>query len=221
MMVLLCFLSYVKINDVVDTILYLGRGSQLAKMDVKSAFRIIPVHPADRHLLGICWNESLYVDATLPFGLRSAPNAVADALKWILREQGIVYIWHYLDDFFVARMLGSNECMNALSTMLRICKILGIPLADEKVAGSTTTITILGIEFDWRSCPVLRPSLPTGPVRRSAQRELQSLIGQLQDASTVIKPGRTFLRRMYDLLGLVKQPHHHIHLNTDFRSDLA
>ena len=118
MMVLLCFLSYVKIDDVVDTILYLGRGSQLAKMDVKSAFRIIPVRPADRHLLGICWNESLYVDATLPFGLRSAPNAVADALEWILREQGIVYIWHYLDDFFVARMLESNECMNALSTML-------------------------------------------------------------------------------------------------------
>ena len=176
----------------------------------------------------------LYVDTTLPFGLRSAPkifNAVADALEWILREQGIVHIWHYHDDFFVAGMLGSNECMNALSTMLRICKIVGIPLADEKVAGPATTITILGIEFDTLQLVLRLPLEKLSRIKalltnwsskkKCTKRELQSLIGQLQHASTVIKPGRTFLRRMYDLLGLVKQPHHHIHMNTEFRSDLA
>ena len=148
-----------------------------------------------------------------------------------MREQGIVHIWHYLDDFFVAGMLGSNECMNALFTMLRICKILGIPLADEKVADPATTITILGIEFDTLQLVLRLPSEKLSHIKvlltnwsskkKCTKRELQSLIGQLQHASTVIKPGRTFLRRMYDLLGLVKQPHHHIHMNTEFRSDLA
>ncbi len=46
-----CSLSYTKIDDIVDCVLELGRGTLLAKM---SAFRIIPVHPADRHY-GMGW----------------------------------------------------------------------------------------------------------------------------------------------------------------------
>ena len=48
------------------------------------------------------WQGKLYVDTTLPFGLRSAPkifNAVADAAQWIIQEMGARYLWHYLDDF--------------------------------------------------------------------------------------------------------------------------
>ena len=84
-----------------DTVLQLGQGSQLAKIDVKNAFRIIPVHPDDRHPLGMQWSD---VDCILLFGLRSAPkifNAVADALQWCLRHKGIEFIYHYLDDFYV------------------------------------------------------------------------------------------------------------------------
>ena len=35
---------------------------------------MVPVHPEDRLLLGMPWNRALYVDAALPFGLRSAPK---------------------------------------------------------------------------------------------------------------------------------------------------
>ena len=54
----------------------------MAKFDLKSAYRNVPVHPDDRGLLGMLWDDQLYVDSTLPFGLRSAPkifNALADA----------------------------------------------------------------------------------------------------------------------------------------------
>lgn len=59
-----------------------GRGARLAKIAVKSAYRTIPVHPEDRALLGMRWEDNLFVDAALPFSLRSAPKiftAVADA----------------------------------------------------------------------------------------------------------------------------------------------
>ena len=39
----------------------------------ESAYRIIPVHPNDLHLLGIQWQGNYFVDITLPFGLPSAP----------------------------------------------------------------------------------------------------------------------------------------------------
>ena len=69
----------------------LGPGALLAKVDIKSAYRLIPVHPDDRPLLGINWNGELYVDAMLPFGLQSAPKiftAVADALEWCICKKG-------------------------------------------------------------------------------------------------------------------------------------
>ena len=66
-----------------------GQGSQLAKVDSLSAYRNIPVHPEDWNLLGMVWENSLFIDTTLPFGLRSAPKIfieVADAAEWIARQ---------------------------------------------------------------------------------------------------------------------------------------
>ena len=72
----------------------------------------MPFHPSDRHLLGLEWQNQLYVDGALPFGLRSAPkifNTVADTLEWILRHQGVKNIFHHLDDFIVLGHPNSTE----------------------------------------------------------------------------------------------------------------
>ena len=47
---------------------------------------------------------------------------------------------------------------------------------------------------------------------------VQSLTGQLQHAATVIRPGHTFIRRLYDLLSISQA---HIWLNKEARSDLV
>ena len=42
------------------------------------------------------------MDQILPFGLQSAQkifSAVADAVQWVLCQQGVRPILHYLDDF--------------------------------------------------------------------------------------------------------------------------
>ena len=79
-----CSLSYTSIDDVVKCIISQGRGAMLAKIDIKQAYRNVPVHPEDRPLLGMAWNGKVYLDKVLPFGLRSAPiifSAIADALQ--------------------------------------------------------------------------------------------------------------------------------------------
>ena len=48
-----CSLSYISVDEVAAVVVQLGRGAQLAKLDIQSAYRIIPVHPCDRHLLGM------------------------------------------------------------------------------------------------------------------------------------------------------------------------
>lgn len=83
----LCSLCYTSVDAVAERVLVVGTGTLMAKMDIKKAYRTVPVQPADRWLLGMRWGGKVFVDKTLPFGLRSAPlifSAVADALAWIM-----------------------------------------------------------------------------------------------------------------------------------------
>lgn len=63
----LCSLSYTSVDVVADKVLALGRGTLLAKMDTKQAYRMVPVHLVDHRLLGMRWEGKTYVDKTLPF----------------------------------------------------------------------------------------------------------------------------------------------------------
>ena len=86
----LCSLKYVTVNQVTKKAMQLGKGSLIAKIDIKSAYRLVPVSPLDRLYLGMQW-DGQYVDGMLPFGLRSAPkifNAIADALEWCVAREG-------------------------------------------------------------------------------------------------------------------------------------
>ena len=46
----------------------LGPNCQMAKADIKDAFRIIPIHPNDHKLLGFSWQGKFYYDKCLPMG---------------------------------------------------------------------------------------------------------------------------------------------------------
>ena len=114
----LCSLHYITVDDAIRQIIASGKGALLAKADIKSAFRLLPLHPTDRHLLGMLWNDELYIDTCLPFGLRSAPklfNILADFLAWILQHQGVSPIFHYLDDFLIISLPASNTCQQHLN----------------------------------------------------------------------------------------------------------
>ena len=90
------------IDDAIKEIVQLGRGTLLAKIDIQNTFRLLPVHPVDRHMLWMRWNDGVYIDTCLPFGLSSAPklfNFLADMLAWIARQIELSFLLHYLDDF--------------------------------------------------------------------------------------------------------------------------
>ena len=178
----LCSLSYASVDDAVQRIMSYTRGALLAKLDIESAYRIIPVHPDDRPLLEMMWKGRLYVDTSLPFGLRSAPklfNALADGLSWILRAKGTRDQLHYLDDFLFIGAPNTEECKQALECALSTCAILGIPVATQKVEGPSTCLSFLGIELDTQA---LQLRLPAEKLRR-----LQALIKSWQGKKTCLK----------------------------------
>ena len=229
----LCSLKYVTVDDAVAAVKQIGLGAELAKVDIRSAYRIIPVHPEDRWLLGMVWEGALYIDTVLPFGLRSAPkifNAVADAVEWIICQQGVSTVFHYLDDFLIVGNPYTKDCTVQLSVLREVFEHLGIPVAMEKLDGPATVLSFLGIEIDTKEMILRLPMtklvelqdlLTSWLGKKSCLKcELQSLAGKLQHACKVVRPGRTFLRRVFELLSVTSRKHHHIRLNAMFRSDL-
>ena len=229
----LCHLQYASVLDAASVVRRLGKGTVLAKFDLHQAYRIIPVHPDDHALLGICWQGQTFIDTALPFGLRSAPkvfSAFADALAWVLARAGVTWQLHYLDDFLLLGHPGTQQCEQALRIAMDTLGQLGVPVAAHKTGGPATALTFLGIHFDTMAMSL---SLPADKLARTlntvlswrgrriaTKRQLQSLIGLLSHAATVVPPGRAFIRRMIDLLKVARRPDHHIRLTADFRSDL-
>jgi hypothetical protein len=207
----------------------------LSKTDVKSAYRIVPIHPDDRQLLGMRWQGMDYIDTALPFGLRSAPKiftALADAIQWVASKKGVQYIQHYLDDFITAGAPQSDECGRNLQMVLETCGELGVPIADDKTEGPATCITFLGIEMDTIAMVLRLPPYKLQRLQQEIQqwcqrkfctkKELQSLAGSLQHACKVVRPGRPFTRRIYEQLAQREDDpdHYHIRLCKSTQADI-
>ena len=141
-------LSYVSLEDVVAGIIKLGRGTLLAKMDICQAYRNVPIHPHDRLLPGMQWQGVTFADATLPFGLRSAPLiflAIADALQWVMKLMGVRWVAHYIADFITMGAPGSEECASNSLLMHMACAQMDLPVESDKDEGPAS---FLGIELD-------------------------------------------------------------------------
>ena len=144
--------SYSKVDDAIRLIVKTGKGTLMGKIDIKNAYRIIPIHPDDRYLLGMKWRDQYFVDLALPFGLRSPPgifNTLADSYEWVLQNNyDIPDLLQYPDDFLTLGPAGLVSCSESLGSMQRAALDTGIPLAPEKCEGPTTCLVFLGIELD-------------------------------------------------------------------------
>ena len=136
----------------------LGQGHPAG--DIASAYRMVPVHPDDRPLLAVQWAGQVFFDTRLPFGLGSAPKiftAVADALQWVMKRQGVSWVAHYLDDYITMGPPGANTCAENLEAMLATCARLGVPTAPGKCEGPTSSLVFLGFELDTEVMEVRLP----------------------------------------------------------------
>ncbi|CAB4028379.1 Hypothetical predicted protein, partial [Paramuricea clavata] len=227
-------LQYVKVDDAIRALVDMDPWALMAKFDVQTAYRNILIHPDDRYLLGMKWRDRFYVDLVLPFGLRSAPfifNSVAEAVEWILvRNYAVSPLFHYLDDYLTMGPANSSICQSHMDTAFTVFARLGLPLHLQKCEGSSTVLVFLGVELysvqQLARLPrdkvdrILRLLQSWSRKKTCTRRDLESLIGSLHHACRVVVPGRTFLRRMIDLLCCFRHRDHPIRLNVEFRRDL-
>ena len=225
--------KYSSVGQAIQHIIQFGPGTYLAKTDIKSAFRIIPVSPADYHLLGFTWQGKYYYDKCLPMGCSSSCaifESFSTALEWIIRGKLTnVAVLHILDDFlFISKSY--LQCLSALNTFQDLCRDIGVPLAPEKTVGPARVLDFAGIQLN---TVTMEASLPPDKITKfmdsindlqstksATLKQIQSLAGMLNFACSVLAPARAFSRRLYDLSIGLSKPFHHRKITNQVRLDL-
>jgi hypothetical protein len=234
----LCSVSYVTIDSAVKALKFRGRHALMSKVDLKDAYKCIVVRPEDWHHLGSSWTNDAgcleyYVDHVLPFGMRSSAllfDLFASGLEFSMSLNGCTNVIHYLDDFYTCGVADSGECHLNLDIMLRTCNVLGMPVNPAKVERPVTRLEFLGIILD---SDVME--LQMAPERladvfvelkkwlgsyRGTKRSLLSLLGKLVFLCRIVKPGRIFTRRLFDLSKTVRHLNHHVRLSREAEADV-
>ena len=232
----LCSVQYMKFDEAISMVQRLGKGALLAKADIKSAFRLLPVSKPDFKLLGFEFEGSFYFDKALPFGCSiscATFESFACFLQWAVQTNCTSgEIEHYLDDFIFGGERNTDQCKLMMESFFQTSSDFGIPLAEEKIEGPTTVLMFLGLEID---SVLMQVRIPLEKIKVLVEqiqlilqhkhsvtlKELQSLLGSLNFMCRAIMPGRPFCRRLINATCGVKLPHHHIKITKGMRQDLS
>ena len=230
----LCSVSYETIDDCIDIVTKLGKNCLISKIDVLKSFRIIRVAEYDLRFLGFMWNDSFWIDLVMPMGASiscSHFERLSTALQWIaINKLHVPYISHILDDFIFFGPPQSQVCKNSLLAFQSLADSVGIPLNPKKTVQPSTSVELHGILFDTVEMRLKVPQDKREKALKLIQQmkiktkvtldEIQKLTGLLQFLTKAIQPGRSFLRRLYDLTRTLYLPTHLVRLNAEAKRDL-
>lgn len=129
-------MSYTSLDEAVKILRSCVPGALMAKVDIESAFCLLPVHLEDFSLLGLAFEGYYYVDRAFRIGCSiscSIFEKFSSFLEWAAHfRSGMNLTAHYLDDFLFMGQASSRQCQYLLDTFTLICKELGVPLATAK-----------------------------------------------------------------------------------------
>jgi hypothetical protein len=110
---------------------------------------------------------------------------------------------------------------------------LGLLVNEKKCIPPARKLTFLGVVIDCHDRTLALPEEKLGECKilikkwllkkRATEVEIQRLAGKLNLAARVVRGrgGRTFLRRILDLLSRVRESHHHVHISVMARQDIS
>jgi hypothetical protein len=147
----------------------------------------------------------------LPFGLASGPRLctlLLGVISYQLQKLGIVHV-RYLDDFlFIAD--SKEQCQTMLDHAIELFRRFGLVINMAKTCGPTQKIAFLGIIIDSINCllectqeridELLTLMAKFHQYKIVRVHAIESLVGKLSFAATVLPGARPFMRRMFDAI---------------------
>ena len=204
--------SYKSVDDVAQC---LSGGEYISVTDISSAYRSVCICEDHSKYQGFTWEidgeVKWYQENRLCFGLRSAPyifNLLSELVVDFAKARGVCHIVNYLDDFAVVGET-EEECREGQLILVNVLRHLGFSISWDKLVGPSKNVNFLGIIIDTvemtlslpesKLCNLLSIIEELENRGRASKKQLERLGGLVAHCSTVIKGGRTFSRRIYDL----------------------
>jgi hypothetical protein len=216
----------------------ISQSSFLAKIDLKSAYRSIPISESCFQLTGLHWKFgpdqkiTYFFDSRLPFGASKSCvvfQTITDSICQMMKKKGYTVL-AYIDDLLCVAD-SEVECQAGLDVLCRLVLDLGLAINWKKVVAPSRKLVFLGILIN---CDDRSVSLPAEKVlalmklisswdsrKKVTKLEIQKMVGKLAWASRVIRGGRTFYRRLIDLMCHVRENHHFVRISKAAREDLS
>ena len=223
--------KYKDFDWVVDLCIKHGTGCSVVKADLDSAYRWVPMSWQSLQYLGIMIEGWYLLETCLPFGAAESCaifEKFSSALEWMVQEATDEELSHYLDDFIFVHA-SFTKCLHMLQEFYRICKEIGFPVNEGKTEGPTTQITFLGLLLDTilglirvRQDKVedarcrIQLLLNSKKTKVTAVKSLRRLLNFICRA---VRPGRAFIRRLYNAVGDLPK-HYHISVTWEMKKDL-
>jgi hypothetical protein len=192
------------IEHALQLIVNRGTGCHLVKMDVKSAYRNLTVHPSDWSLFGIMIEKLLFIDTCMAFGSSSSGNIwerYAQAIQWMLHNKySIPPSARWVDDFLF--ILDTHDSVGMVGRIRAAFSELGIPLDMSKEEGPSTDLVYIGYLLNTETMTVslapksiikVQPLLNEALGHSITITQLEKLIGKLEFMSKAVRLGRSHM----------------------------
>ena len=220
--------QYEQLDHTIQLVIQQGQFCWIAKGDVQSTFRIVPIMFKHIKCLGIKFEGQYFVDIMLPFG--SAISCaifedIATLIHWIFKWLTGVHFVHYLDDYLWVHK-HFVVCLSTCQAVKEISQDIGLPLAPAKFVGPAQSIEFVGLTIDTVRMAVAIPQDKMQKILKEIQevlqcskckvKKLQSLEGRLNFITKAVPHGRPFSRKLYDLIAGMK-PHWHVNITREVK----
>lgn len=195
------------VNDAINIITTLEYNVLLCSVDIARAYRNFALDPLDWPLTCVCLDEQYYIDVRMPFGSRASSlymQRMAQMIQRALLRKNILTIV-YLDDMLVVCPVNENP-EEKFREVTAIVKLLGLPIAWEKVVSPTKCIRFLGITIDIE-CKEIR--IPDDKISKFltiiaevrshkwiSTRTMQSIVGHINHLGKAVPAARYFMNRL-------------------------
>ena len=195
-----------------DTIAAMGRGVWMSKVDLRLAYKQLPIDPLDYPLTGIKWRDRWYYDTRAQFGGRwgaAACQRTTEGLAYICRRETETPVYPYIDDMGTLNVVYRDACKGH-THLLDTIEELGLEHAPDKTAPPSQKMTFVGISFDTLAMIMsVDPDKVTETLdycrwamdrQFLSEKELQSLVGKLYHVSVCSPGAERFINRLRCLL---------------------
>ena len=165
-------MAYPDFQEAVKLCLSAGASCHVAKSDMSSAFRHVPLNSvawpnlilkAQHPTTGVWY---FFVDKCLPFGSVISCvifQAFSDTVAFIVSFNTKKPLINYLDDYLFVAFI-KRECDEQVKVFIQACSQIKFPVALEKTWWGTTLLSFLGLLLDTVNSVVC---LPTDEVQKA------------------------------------------------------